>query len=191
MLIFSHLSFADEMTCDSIFKEIEELNEQQLKFKLSEQGATYENILKEYKVEMPILSILTNLKIKNINDISKLSQEETARNLVSYSKISTKCKKDATELTKECSEFLNSYLEGNLDGLIDAYKKTELNYKKALSKIQDSLIGYDDFVCDEVYELLKYFLTLSSLPSTMAEWDDNIPDLKTYEEEVLKINQFL
>jgi len=50
---------------------------------------------------------------------------------------------------------------------------------------------HDDFVCDEVYELLKYFLTLSSLPATMVEWDDNIPDLKTYEEEVLRINQFL
>lgn len=50
---------------------------------------------------------------------------------------------------------------------------------------------HDDFVCQEVYELLRYFLTLSELPSTMVEWDANIPDLKTYEEEVLKIKQFL
>lgn len=50
---------------------------------------------------------------------------------------------------------------------------------------------HDDHVCEEVYKLVEYFLTLRDLPSAMIEWDDKIPDLKTYEEEILKINEFL
>ena len=48
---------------------------------------------------------------------------------------------------------------------------------------------HDAPVCNEVYELVSYLASKKTLPSYMVEWDDNLPSLQTYEEQVLKINQ--
>lgn len=50
---------------------------------------------------------------------------------------------------------------------------------------------HDSAVCEEVYNLVSYLSSKQDLPSLMAEWDDNIPDLKTYESQALKVKDFL
>lgn len=50
---------------------------------------------------------------------------------------------------------------------------------------------HDEEVCDEVYELIKYLANKTRLPSIMAEWDDSIPDLQTYEKQVLRVKDYL
>ena len=50
---------------------------------------------------------------------------------------------------------------------------------------------HDSAVCDEVYDLISYLSLNKELPSIMVEWDDNIPDLKTYEAQVLKVKESL
>lgn len=44
---------------------------------------------------------------------------------------------------------------------------------------------HDTYVCDEVYQLVKELSRTHQLPSMMAEWDDNIPSLETYEDQIL------
>ncbi len=50
---------------------------------------------------------------------------------------------------------------------------------------------HDTEVCDEVYDLISYLGQKTEAPSLMAEWDDNIPDLKTYELQVFKAKAML
>lgn len=45
---------------------------------------------------------------------------------------------------------------------------------------------HDNFVRDEVWDLLKYTLQKKNDISIMVEWDSNVPELSTYEEEMLK-----
>jgi len=50
---------------------------------------------------------------------------------------------------------------------------------------------HDSEVCAEVYGLVSYMGQKCQSPSLMAEWDDNIPDLKTYELQVFKAKEIL
>lgn len=50
---------------------------------------------------------------------------------------------------------------------------------------------HDSPVCDEVYDLIFSLAAHHNLPSIMAEWDDSLPDLATYEAQVLKIKEKL
>lgn len=50
---------------------------------------------------------------------------------------------------------------------------------------------HDSEVCNEVYDLIAHMGQKAESPSLMAEWDDNIPDLKTYELQVFKAKEIL
>lgn len=45
---------------------------------------------------------------------------------------------------------------------------------------------HDEKVCDEVWELFRWYTTEFGSRTTMIEWDDNIPQWPVLEEEVLK-----
>lgn len=46
---------------------------------------------------------------------------------------------------------------------------------------------HDSKVCDEVYDLISYLAEKNELPSMMAEWDEDVPDLETYEAQILRL----
>lgn len=50
---------------------------------------------------------------------------------------------------------------------------------------------HDAPVCDDVYGLIQHLANHLSLPAFMAEWDDNIPALEVYEEQVLKAKRLI
>ena len=50
---------------------------------------------------------------------------------------------------------------------------------------------HDAPVCEEVYELIKILAKNKRTPSLMAEWDENIPELSAYENQVLKAKNII